>query len=143
MTEGEERVIYRELWELFMRTNTSFQYGLTTQQKVYEIVRNDVEEEVDAEDEVDLHAPDKLKVIEELQLRWRFSLTIYQDLKAIAEILHYSDLLPIPPELDFSDVRRGWIFDSDFDIIAFIDKIDDFEQELADLCTSWTDDVEP
>lgn len=137
MTEGEKRVIYRELWELFMRTNTSFQYGLTTQQKVNEIVRND------AEDEVDLHAPDKLKVIEELQFRWRFILTSYQDLKAIAEILHYSDLLPIPPELDFSDVRRGWVFDSDFDIFAFIEKIDDFEKELSDLCNSWMDDVEP
>lgn len=82
-------------------------------------------------------------MIEELQFRWRFILTSYQDLKAIAEILHYSDLLPIPPELDFSDVRRCWIFDSDFDISTIIEKIDDFEKELSDLCNSWMDDVEP
>ena len=135
MTEKEKDVIFNELLTLFQQTNVSFQHGLAIQKEVAEIVHN--------EDAEDIHTPNKRKVIEELQRRWHFSQTIYQDLKEIAGILNHSDLLPLPPELDFCDDL--WNFDrsdSSDDLFAVTSKIDDFEQELSDFCLSWMDDVE-
>ena len=135
MTEKEKDVIFNELLTLFQQTNVSLQHGLAIQQKVAEIVRN--------EDAEDIHTPHKRKVIEELQRRWHFTRTIYQDLKTIAGILNHSDLLPVLPEFDFCDDL--WDFDrsdSFDDLFAVTSKIDGFEQELSELCLSWMDDVE-
>lgn len=135
MTEKEKDVIFNELLALFQQTNVSLQHGLAIQQKATEIVRD--------EDAEDIHTPNKRKVIEELQRRWRFTRTIYQDLKTIAGLLNHSDLLPVLPKLDFCDDL--WDFnrsDSFDDLFTLTSKIDDFELELSDLCLSWMDDVE-
>ena len=135
MTEKEKDVIFNELLALFQQTNVSLLHGLAIQQKATEIVRD--------EDAEDIHTPNKRKVIEELQRRWRFTRTIYQDLKTIAGLLNHSDLRPVLPKLDFCDDL--WDFnrsDSFDDLFTLTSKIDDFELELSDLCLSWMDDVE-
>ena len=138
MTEAEEHVISCELWELFSRECVIMKHEIRIAKMISDIVFDIAKDE----DEDNLHALDKLKVIEEIQLHWRLIQTQYQDLKAIAEILHYSDILPVPPELDFSDVRRCWIFDSDFDIFTITEKINDFEEKLCDLRDSWCNDID-
>ena len=128
------------------------EHGLAIQKKASDIVFNEAKA-VFGEECSPTNPKECRKLIEELQLRWRFIQTIYQDLrfiqtiyqdlKAIAEILNHSDLLPVLPEFDFCDDL--WDFDrsdSFDDFFALTSKIDDFEQELSNLCLSWMEDVE-
>ncbi len=142
MTEKEKDVIFNELLVLFQQTNVSMEHGLAIQKKASDIVFNEAKA-VFGEECSPTNPKECRKLIEELQLRWRFIQTIYQDLKAIAEILNHSDLLPVLPEFDFCDDL--WDFDrsdSFDDFFALTSKIDDFEQELSNLCLSWMEDVE-
>lgn len=132
MTEKE--VIYCELASLFQQTAISLNRGIVIQQKVSEIIFK----MTDPEYVEGCYNSNMRKMVGELQLRWRFIQTIYQDLMEIAGILNQSDHLPVLPEIDFCDDL--WDLDRDGSYDDFSDltsKIDDFENELSDLCLSW------
>lgn len=142
MTEKEKEVIYYELVSLFGQTAISLNQGIAIQQKASEIIFKKLNQELDLEYVEGTYNSNMDKIVEELQLRWRFLQTIYQDLMQIAGILNHSDLLPVLPEVDFCDDL--WDLDRDGSYDDFSDltsKIDDFEHELSDLCLSWMDDV--
>ena len=124
MTEREKNILNQELWALVALGFAATKHDFEIMQKVLKCV---------AREESDEMTPNKRKVVEELQLEWRFVKTLREDLGRIAEKLGRSDIVPAVPKLDITDglweVGKSGVSDK---LYAVSDRITDFQSALQD-----------
>ena len=124
MTEKEKNILTQELWAL-----VSLGFGATKHD--FEIMGKMIKC-VSKEDSGEM-TPYKRKVVEELQLEWRFLKSIHEDLAAIAARLGKSEIVPAVPDLDINDelwkVGKSGTSDA---LYETSDKIGDFQSALQD-----------
>ena len=94
MTEKEKNILDQELWALVALVFAAAKHDFEIMQKILRCV---------AREETCEMTPGKRKVIEELQLEWRFMKTIREDLGRIAGRLGKPELVPAVPALVISD----------------------------------------
>lgn len=124
MTEKEKNILDQELWALVSLGFEATKHDFEIMQKVLKCVAREDSEEM---------TPNKRKVVEELQLEWRFLKTLHEDIGKIAEKLGRRDLVPAVPKLDITDglwqVGSSGASDA---LYAASDTITDFESALQD-----------
>lgn len=124
MTEREKNILNQELWALVALGFAATKHDFEIMQKVLKCVAREDSEEM---------TPNKRKVVEELQLEWRFVKTLREDLGRIAEKLGRSDIVPAVPKLDITDglweVGKSGVSDK---LYAVSDRITDFQSALQD-----------
>lgn len=94
MTEKEKNILNQELWALVALGFEATKHGFEIMQKMLKCVCKDDAGEM---------TPNKRKVIEELQLQWRFVKCLHADLGKIAARLGRSEIVPKLPELVIGD----------------------------------------
>ena len=86
-----------------------------------------------SKDDPDEMTPYKRKVIEEMQLQWRFVRSLHDDLGKIAAKLGQSDIVPAVPELTIDDSLWETDDSGSSDALYEInDKIGDFQSAIQD-----------
>ena len=124
MTEKEKNIINQELWALVSLVFEATQHDFEIMLKMLKCVSREESDEM---------TPNKRKIIEELQLQWRFAKTIHADLAAIAAKLEKSELVPAVPELTINDelwkIGRSGSSDALYEVN---DTIGDFQSAIQD-----------
>jgi len=124
MTEKEKNIVKQELWALVAQDACASKHSFEIMEKVLKCVTK--------EDPDDM-TPNKRKVIEELQLQWRFVKTIHEDLVKIAARLGKSEIVPTVPSLsihdDIWDTSNSGSSDA---LYETNDKISDFQTALQE-----------
>ena len=124
MTEKEKNILNQELWSLVALGFDSTKHDFEIMEKMLKCVSRDEEDEM---------TPNKRKVIEELQLEWRFLKELHKDLGRIAAKLGKSEIVPAVPTLVISD--ELWETDksgSSDALYETTDKISDFQSAIQD-----------
>ena len=124
MTEKEKNILNQELWALVSLTFEAVKHDFEIMQKMLRCVTREEAGEM---------TPNKRKVVEELQLQWRFVKTIREDLGKIAARLGKSEIVPAVPELTIDDElwQPGKSGSSDA-LYEITDKIGDFQSAIQD-----------
>ena len=124
MTEKEKNILNQELWALVALGFDSTKHDFEIMGKMLNCV---------SREEADEMTPNKRKVIEELQLEWRFLKELHKDLGRIAAKLGKSEIVPAVPELAINDdlweVGKSGVSDALFETT---DKISDFQSAMQD-----------
>ena len=124
MTEKEKNILTQELWTLVSLGFDATKHDFEIMEKMIKCVSKDDSEEM---------TPYKRKVIEELQLEWRFLKSIHGDLAEIAALLGKTDVVPAVPDLAISDelwkVGKSGVSDA---LYETSDRIGDFQSALQD-----------
>ena len=94
MTEKEKNILTQELWALVSLGFDAVKHDFEIMGKMLRCV---------SREEPDEMTPNKRKVVEELQLQWRFMKTLHEDLGKIAGKLGKSEIVPAVPSLTISD----------------------------------------
>ncbi len=124
MTEKEKNILNQELWALVALDFDATGHSFEIMQKMLKCVTKDDPDEM---------TPNKRKVIEEMQLQWRFVRSLHDDLGRIAAKLGRSDIVPAVPELTIDDSlwKTGDSGSSDA-LYEVNDKIGDFQSAMQD-----------
>ena len=122
MTEKEKNILDQELWALVSLSFEATKHDFRIMEKMLKCV---------SEADPDEMTPGKRKVIEELQLQWRFMKTLHEDLGKIAARLGKSETVPAVPELTIGDelwaIGKSGASDP---LYETIDKLNDFQSAL-------------
>ena len=122
MTEKERNIFEQELWALVSLLFEATRHDFEIMGKMLKCVSKEDPGEM---------TPGKRKVIEELQLRWRFMKTIHEDIGKIAARLGKSGIVPAVPELIVGD--RLWAVGkpgASDPLYGTIDRMNDFQSAL-------------
>ena len=124
MTEKEKNILNQELWALVSLLFEATKHDFEIMQKMLKCVSKEASDEM---------TPNKRKVIEELQLQWRFVKTIHEDLGKIAARLGKEGIVPAIPALSISDAlwEVGKSGSSDA-LYETTDKINDFQSAIQE-----------
>ena len=124
MTEKEKNILEQELWALVSLSFEATKHDFEIMGKMLKCVSREDPGEM---------TPGKRKVIEELQLQWRFMKTLHEDIGKIAARLGKTGIVPAVPELTAGDglwaVGRSGASDP---LYETIDKMNDFQSALQD-----------
>ena len=124
MTEKEKNILNQELWALVSLSFEATKHDFEIMEKLLKCVAKEDSGEM---------TPYKRKVIEELQLEWRFLKSLHEDLGKIAARLGKSEIVPAVPDLNISDelwkVGKSGASDA---LYETTDKISDFQSALQD-----------
>ena len=124
MTEKEKNILNQEIWELVLLILDAAKHDFEIMEKMLDCVLNEDVEEM---------TPNKHKVIEELQLQWRFVKILHKDLGTIAAKLGKAEIVPTVPALVISDelweVGRSGSSDA---LYETTDRISDFQSAIQD-----------
>ena len=124
MTEKEKNILTQELWALVSLGFDATKHDFEIMEKILKCVSKEDSGEM---------TPYKRKVIEELQLEWRFLRSLHEDLAAIAARLGKSEIVPAVPDLSINDelwkVCKSGASDA---LYETSDKISDFQSALQD-----------
>ena len=124
MTEKEKNILTQELWALVSLGFDATKHDFEIMEKIIKCVSKEDSGEM---------TPYKRKVIEELQLEWRFLKSLHKDLAEIAARLEKSEIVPAVPDLNISDelwkVEKSGVSDA---LYETTDKIGDFQTALQD-----------
>lgn len=124
MTEKEKNILMQELWALVSLGFDATKHDFEIMEKMLKCAAKEDSGEM---------TPYKRKVIEELQLEWRFLKSLHQDLAQIAARLEKSEIVPAVPNLNISaelwDVGKSGASDA---LYETTDKIGDFQTALQD-----------
>ena len=124
MTEKEKNILNQELWALVSLGFHATRHSFEIMQKMLKCV---------SREEADEMTPNKRKVIEELQLQWRFVKSLHEDLAKIAEKLGQSEIVPAVPELTVNDSLWETNGSGSSDALYKAnDKISDFQSAMQD-----------
>ena len=124
MTEKEKNILYQELWALVALDFDAAGHSFEIMQKMLRCVTKDDPDEM---------TPYKRKVIEEMQLQWRFVRSLHDDLGKIAAKLGQSDIVPAEPELTIDDSLWNTDDSGSSDALYEVnDKIGDFQSAMQD-----------
>ena len=122
MTEKEKNILDQELWALVSLSFEATKHDFEIMGKMLKCV---------SEADPDEMTPGKRKVIEELQLQWRFMKTLHEDLGKISARLGKSETVPAVPELTIGDelwaIGKSGASDP---LYETIDKLNDFQSAL-------------
>ena len=124
MTEKEKNILEQELWALVSLVFEAVKHDFEIMGKMLKCVSKEDSDEM---------TPGKRKVIEELQLQWRFMKTLHEDLGKIAAKLGQPDIVPAVPELTIDDSL--WEIDDSSSSDALYEaseKIGDFQSAMQD-----------
>ena len=124
MTEKEKNILTQELWALISLGFDGTKHDFEIMKKMLKCAAKEDSGEM---------SPYKLKVIEELQLDWRFLKSIHEDLAAIAVRLGKSEIVPAVPDLNINEElwKIGTSGASDA-LYETSGKIGDFQSALQD-----------
>ena len=124
MTEKEKNILNQELWALVSLGFEATKHDFEIMEKMLRCITKEDAEEM---------TPNKRKVIEELQLQWRFMKTLHEDLGKIAARLGKTEIVPAVPDLTINDelwkVGRSGASDA---LYQTTDKITDFQSAIQD-----------
>ena len=124
MTEKEKNILNQELWTLVSLDFDATGHGFEIMQKMLKCV---------SKEESDEMTPNKRKVIEELQLQWRFLKMLHEDLSKIAAKLGQPEIVPTVPKLtvcdELWDTEGSGYSDGLYEVN---DKIGDFQSDIQD-----------
>lgn len=124
MTEKEKNILTQELWALVSLGFDATKHDFAIMEKILKCVAKEDSGEM---------TPYKRKVIEELQLEWRFLKSLHEDLGKIAARLGMGEIVPAVPTLIISDelweVGKSGASDA---LYETTDKIGDFQSALQD-----------
>ena len=124
MTEKEKNILKQELWALVSLDFHATKHSFEIMQKMLKCV---------SKEESDEMTPNKRKVIEELQLQWRFLKMLHEDLGKIAAKLGKSEIVPTVPKLticdELWDTEGSGYSDGLYEVN---DKIEDFQSDIQD-----------
>lgn len=124
MTEKEKNILNQELWSLVALDFDATGHSFEIMQKMLKCV---------CKEEMDEMTPNKRKVIEEIQLQWRFVRSLHEDLGKIAAKLGRSEIVPSVPELTIDDSLWGVGESGSSDGLYVVnDKIGDFQSAMQD-----------
>lgn len=124
MTEKEKNILNQELWALVALDFDATGHSFEIMQKILKCV---------CKDDPDEMTPYKRKVIEEMQLQWRFVRSLHDDLGKIAAKLGQSDIVPAVPELTIDDSLWETDDSGSSDALYEVnDKIGDFQSAMQD-----------
>ena len=122
MTEKEKNILNQELWALISLDFHATKHSFEIMQKMLKCV---------SKEESDEMTPNKRKVIEELQLQWRFLKMLHEDLSKIAAKLGQPEIVPTVPKLavcdELWDTEGSGYSDGLYEIN---DKIGDFQTDI-------------
>ena len=122
MTEKEKNILNQELWALISLDFRATKHSFEIMQKMLKCV---------SKEESDEMTPNKRKVIEELQLQWRFVKMLHEDLGKIAARLGKSEIIPSVPKLkiydELWDTEGSGYSDGLYEVN---DKIGDFQTDI-------------
>ena len=124
MTEKGKNILNQELWALVSLVFEATKHDFGIMQKMLKCV---------SKEESDEMTPNKRKVIEELQLQWRFVKMLHEDLGKIAARLGMGEIVPAVPVLVISD--ELWETDksgSSDALYRAADRISDFQSAIQD-----------
>ena len=124
MTEKEKNILTQELWALVS-------LGFDVTKHDFEIMKKMLK--CAAKEDFGEMTPYKRKVVEELQLEWRFLKSLHENLAAIAARLGKSEIVPAVPDLNINDElwEIGTSGASDA-LYETSDTIGDFQSALQD-----------
>ena len=124
MTEKEKNILTQELWALVSLGFDATKHDFEIMGKMIKCVSKEDSGEM---------TPYKRKVIEELQLEWRFLKSLHEDLAAIAARLGKNEIVPAVPDLNITDelweAGESGVSDA---LYETSDKIGDFQSALQD-----------
>ena len=124
MTEKEKNILDQELWALVSLLFEATKHDFEIMGKMLKCVSREDPDEM---------TPGKRKVIEELQLQWRFMKTIHEDIGKIAARLGKPGIVPVVPELAIGDelwaVGESGASDP---LYKTTDRMNDFQSALQD-----------
>ena len=124
MTEKEKNILNQELWALISLDFHATKHSFEIMQKMLKCV---------SKEESDEMTPNKRKVIEELQLQWRFLKMLHGDLSKIAAKLGQPEIVPTVPKLtvcdELWDTEGSGYSDGLYEVN---DKIGDFQSDIQD-----------
>jgi len=124
MTEKEKNILNQELWALISLDFDATKHSFEIMQKMLKCV---------SKEESDEMTPNKRKVIEELQLQWRFLKMLHEDLSKIAAKLGQPEIVPTVPKLtvcdELWDTEGSGYSDGLYEVN---DKIGDFQSDIQD-----------
>ena len=124
MKEKEKNILNQELWALVSLTLGAAKHDFEIMQKMLRCISREDSGEM---------TPNKRKVIEELQLQWRFVKILHEDLGRIADRLGERELVPARPELVISDglwkVGRSGASDA---LYETTDKLSEFQSAIQE-----------
>ena len=124
MTEKEKNILNQELWALVALDFHATKHSFEIMQKMLKCV---------SKEESDEMTPNKRKVIEELQLQWRFLKMLHEDLSKIAAKLGQPEIVPTVPKLtvcdELWDTEGSGYSDGLYEVN---DKIGDFQSDIQD-----------
>ena len=124
MTEKEKNILNQELWALVSLVFDAAKHDFEIMEKMLKCVLKEESGEM---------TPNKRKVIEELQLEWRFLKTVHEDLGKIAVRLGNPEIVPAVPDLVICD--ELWEADrsgSSDALYRTTDRICDFQSAIQD-----------
>ena len=124
MTEKGKNILNQELWALVSLDLHATGHSFEIMQKMLKCV---------SREEADEMTPNKRKVVEELQLQWRFLKELHKDIGKIAAKLGESGIVPSLPTLAIHDdlwkICKSGASDA---LYETTDKISDFQSELQE-----------
>ena len=124
MVEKEKNILNQELWALVSLVFEATKHDFEIMQKMLKCVSKEDSDEM---------TPYKRKVIEELQLEWRFLKSLHEDLGKIAAKLGKPEIVPAVPNLTINDelweAGRSGASDA---LYETTDKIGDFQSAIQD-----------
>ena len=127
MTEKEKNMTLQQLWALIAQDARATPHLMEISSRQLScIIREDAEE----------MTPNKRKVVEELQLQWRFVKTIHEDLVKIARKLEKPGIVPEFPQIVISNElwTQNQISDASGNIGDFQTALQAAIWELQELC---------
>ena len=124
MTEKEKNILNQELWALISLDFHATKHSFEIMQKMLKCV---------SKEEANEMTPNKRKVIEEIQLQWRFLKMLHEDLSKIAAKLGQPEIVPTVPKLtvcdELWDTEGSGYSDGLYEVN---DKIGDFQSDIQD-----------
>ena len=124
MTEKEKNILDQELWALVALGFDATKHDFEIMEKMLKCAAKEDSGEM---------TPYKRKVIEELQLEWRFLKSLREDLGKIAGKLGKPEIVPAVPALIIGDelwkVGKSGSSDALYEVT---DKISDFQSAIQD-----------
>ena len=122
MTKNEINILNQELCVLLSLDFDATRHGLEISSLILKCVLKDDAEEM---------TPYKSKVIEEIQLQWRFLKCIYNDIEQIAAKLNINKLVPsIPTLIINNDLWKIGKSGSSEALYEINDKISNFQSQM-------------
>ena len=124
MTEKEKNILNQELWAVVSLGFEATKHDFDIMGKMLKCASKEDANEM---------TPNKRKVIEELQLQWRFVKMLHEDLGKIAARLGMGEIVPAVPTLVLSDglwdTEGSGYSDA---LYKATDKISDFQSAIQD-----------